>query len=84
MAFTATIQSITPSPDGSGNGINLNVCVVFADSVTGFTQTKSYTFPLSTTQATAVATITADGQTMKTALATIGNLQAKVGSIITI
>lgn len=88
MPFTATIASITPQQDNSGTAgaINISyfVTVNFADSASGFTSTKTYSFPVITTQAAAVAQITADGNTMKTALATAGTLQAKVGSIIII
>lgn len=88
MAFTATISSITPQQDNSGtNGaINISylVAVNFADSASGFTSSKTYSFPVNTTQAAAVAQITADGTAMKSALATAGTLQSKVGSVITI
>lgn len=82
--FTATIQSINPQPDPVGNGLLYQVTVNFADSGSGFTQGKQYSFPLNTTQATAVTQITADGNTLKTALATAGTLQSKVGTVIVI
>lgn len=85
MAFTAKIDSITPNDDGTGAaGINFIVGVTFADSVSGFTSTKTYSFPSTTTQAAAVAQITADGNSYKSKLATLSNLQGKVGSVITI
>lgn len=85
MAFTATITTITPQDDGSGTGtLTFLVAVTFADSVSGFTATKTYAFPSITTQAVAVAQITADGTAYKTHLAAVSNLQQKVGSIITI
>ena len=80
--FSATIQSIIPLPVDSG--VAYQVTVNFADSVSGFTSTKTYNFPVNTTQAAAVAQITADGQSMKTAIAGAGNLQGKIGSVITI
>jgi len=83
MAFTATINSITPSSDG-GNGVVWLTAVAFADSASGFTSTKTYAFPMGTTQASAVATITADGNALKTALAAASTLQSKVGSVITV
>jgi hypothetical protein len=82
MAFQATIVSIAPVPVDTG--VAYQVTVTFADSISGFTSTKTYNFPVNTTQAAAVAAITADGQSMKTAIAGAGNLQAKVGSVITI
>lgn len=83
MAFTAKIDNILPSPDGSG-GIQYSVAVTFADSATGFTASKPYNFPLTTTQAEAVAAITADGQLLKAQLAGIGTLANKIGAVITI
>lgn len=84
MAFTATIVSITPVGDGSGLGITYQTVVNFADSVSGFVSTKVYNFPVNTTQAAAVATITSDGTPMKTAIAGAGSLQQKIGSVIII
>jgi len=83
MAFQALINSITPSDNGQG-GVQLITVVTFSDSVTSFTAVKTYAFPVTTTQASAVATITADGNVYKTTLASIGTLQAKVGSVIVI
>lgn len=82
--FTAKIISITPSPDGSGAGINWLVDVTFNDSASGYSQDKTYSFPMGTTQASAVQTITADGTALKTALASASTLANKVGSVITI
>lgn len=83
MAFTANINSITPGDNGQG-GVQFLVAVAFADSTSGFVMTKTYAFPANSTQAAAVAQITTDGQAYKSALATLSNLQAKVGTIITI
>lgn len=84
MAFTATINSITPSPDGTGIGVNWLVEVDFKDSATGFVSTKTYSFLMGTTQASAVSTITADGNSLKSALGTASTLASKVGSVLTI
>jgi len=84
MAFTATIASITPVGDGTGVGVVYQTVVNFADSASSFASTKTYSFPVNTTQAAAVATITADGTAMKAAISTAGNLQGKIGSVITI
>lgn len=83
MAFTATIISIVPGNDGN-NGVAYQTQVNFADSASGFTATKTYLFPVSTTQASAVTTITNDGTVMKAALASAGTLTGKIGSVITI
>lgn len=83
MAFTATINSITPSSDGN-NGVNWISVVTFADTASGFSSVKTYLFPMGTSQTSAVATITADGNSLKSALATASTLQAKVGSVIII
>lgn len=85
MAFTATINSITPQDDGFGTGkLQFVVGVTFADSASGFTTSKTYSFPPGTGQAAAVAAITADGTAYKANLAAVSNLQSKVGTIITI
>lgn len=81
--MTATINTVTPRGDGQGN-IQFIVDVTFSDATTSFSLTKQYSFPTSTTQAAVVATITADGNVYKTALATISNLASKVGAVITI
>jgi hypothetical protein len=83
MAFTATINAITPSDNGSG-GIQFTVQVTFADSVSGWSTTKIYAFPITTTQTAAVNQITADGTAYKATLGTISTLQSKVGTVITI
>lgn len=83
MAFTATINSITPQSN-DGTTVSYLTAVTFADSASGFTANKTYSFPVNTTQASAVSTITTDGTVMKAALATAGTLQSKVGSVITI
>jgi hypothetical protein len=84
MAFTCTITAITPTPDSTGINLTYKVDVTFLDDVTGYTSNKSYNFPLNSTQANAVNQITKDGTALKTALATVGNLSSKVGTVITI
>lgn len=83
MAFTATINSIAPADDGQGS-IQFLVTVAFADSATGWSTSKTYSFPITITQAAAVAQITTDGTALKAKLATISNLASKVGAVITI
>lgn len=83
MAFTATINAITPSGDGQGD-IQFSVAVTFADSASGLSFARTYVFPVTTTQAAAVAQITADGTAYKTKLTTISNLQSKVGTVLTL
>ncbi len=78
MAFTATINSINFQND------QFNVTVTFFDSATSFTSTKIYNFTSNTTQASAVATITADGTVYKNNLIAFNALQSKVGNVITI
>jgi hypothetical protein len=84
MAFTATIASIIPVGDGTGSGVVYQTVVNFADSASSFLATKTYNFPVTTTQAAAVAAITADGTAMKATIASAGTLQAKIGSVIVI
>jgi hypothetical protein len=85
MSFTATINSIAPQDDGSGLGeLVFIVAVTFADSASGFTTNKTYSFPKTITQPAAVAQITADGLAFKTHLGAVSNLATKVGSVITI
>jgi hypothetical protein len=83
MAFTATVQSISPQSDGNG-GVVYQTVVLFADSASGFSCTKTYNFAMNTSQASAVSAITADGLVMKSTIATASTLQQKVGSVITI
>lgn len=78
MAFNATIQSINYQSD------NWIVAVVFNDTVSGWTTSKTYSLPTGTTQATAVTQITADGTAYKAALTTNTALQSKVGTVIVI
>lgn len=78
MAFTATISSINFQNDV------FNVVVAFNDSATGWTASKTYNFPVGTTQAIAVAQITVDGNAYKAALVANTALQSKVGFVITI
>lgn len=84
MAFTATIESITPGADGTGAGVAFWVKVNFEDSASGYSSSKNYVFPPNTTQNSAVNTITADGTAIKSSLAQVSNLQSKVGAVITI
>lgn len=81
MPFTATIKNIS----GNGNG-QLIIDVMYADSATGFSQEKVFTYPAdgTVTQAQAVADITASGNILKTNLAVLNTLQSKVGNVITI
>jgi hypothetical protein len=85
MSFTATIASITPIADSSSDtGVVYQTVVNFDDSASGFTAIRTYNFATNTTQAAAVAAITADGQAMKSAIAAAGNLRSKVGTVLTI
>ena len=84
MPFTATINSITPNPDGTGSGVNMLVEVTFADSASGFTFVKTYTFPPNETVAAGKVVIQADGEAMKTQIGQIGALQSAVGAVITL
>lgn len=85
MAFTATLTSITPQDDGTNSAtIIFLASVTFSDSATGFIATKTYSFPSNVNQATAVAAITADGNLYKAELATLSNLQTRVGTVLTI
>lgn len=83
MAFTATITNIIPQSDGN-TSVSYLTTVNFADSASSFIATKAYLFPVNTSQASAVATITNDGTAMKAALASAGTLTGKIGSVITI
>jgi hypothetical protein len=78
MAFTATISSVNFQND------QFNIVVAFNDSATNWSANKTYNLPVGTTQATAVAQITADGTAYKAALAANNALQSKVGFVITI
>lgn len=84
MSVKATINTITPSPDGTGTGVNWLVDVTFTDTNSTFTQEKTYSFPMGTTQAQGAAAITADATTLKAALATASTLASKVGTVITV
>lgn len=79
----ATIESITLSPDGTGSGINYQCNVLFSDVTTGYTQTKIYSFPASATILADKAVIQADLNAIKTAVASVANLQSLVGSVLT-
>lgn len=81
--MTATINEII-AQCLDGSTISFLVTVTFADATTGFSLTKTYSFPINTTQSSAVATITADGNNYKSALATISTLASKVGTVINI
>lgn len=80
MAFTATVSSINLQND------NFVINIIFNDSVTSYISTKTYTIPNdgTVTQANVVARITADGTTIKNNLATLNQIQSKVGAVITI
>jgi hypothetical protein len=80
MAFTATINSINLQND------SFVIDVVFNDSATGYTSTKTYTIPNdgTVTQSSMVAKITADGTAIKNNLTALNNIQSKVNSVITI
>ena len=78
MAFTATINSINFQDD------QWSVGVTFNDSVSGWTANKTYSFPVTETQANAVAQITADGTNYKNNLTALTTLQSKVGTVLTI
>lgn len=80
MAFTARIDSITRNNDF------ISVGVTYADGATGFSASKTFDFPDdgTTTQAVAVAQITAVGQKYKADLATNNALLAKVGAVLII
>jgi hypothetical protein len=83
MACTATIESIILSPDGSGNGINYSVGVLFNDPISGFTQTRIYSFASNSTIVADKAIIQADLNTIKTAIAAASSLQQYVGTVLT-
>lgn len=78
MAFTASINSINLQND------QWTVTVLFGDSATGWSSSKTYTFPSATTQTQAMAAITVDGTAYKASLAQLSALQGKVGTVITI
>lgn len=78
----ATIESIELSPDGTGSGVNYQCTVLFSDVTSGYTQTKVYAFPNTATLAADRATIQADLNLIKTAIAGAGNLQNLVGTVL--
>lgn len=83
MACTATVQSITLSPDGTGTGINYCCVVLFNDPVSGFTQTKAYVFPSTSTIISDKAVIQGDLNNFKTLIAAASSLQQYVGTVLT-
>lgn len=83
MAATATIESITLQPDGSGSGVNYLVEVLFSDPVSGFTQEKSYAFPSNATISADKAVIQADLNAIKSAITAASSLQQYVGTVLT-
>lgn len=83
MACTATIQSITLSPDGSGNGINYQVGVLFNDLTNGYIQNKTYSFNSTAAILADKAVIQADLNTIKAAINSVTNLQSLVGTVLT-
>jgi hypothetical protein len=80
MAFTATINSINLQND------SFVIDVVFNDSASGYTSTKTYTVinDGTVTQANLVSRITADGTAIKNNLTALNQIQSKVGVSITI
>jgi hypothetical protein len=80
MAFTATVQSINLQND------QFLIAVLFNDSATGYTSTKTYTFANdgTTTQTSVVNKVTTDGAVMKANLTVLNQIQSKVGTIIVI
>jgi hypothetical protein len=82
MACTATISSIDLIPDGTGTGINYGIIVLFNDTVSGFTQTKNYSFPVTETIAAARATIQSDLNGFKTLIAEASSLQQYIGTVL--
>lgn len=83
MACTATIQSIQLSPDGTGNGVNYLVCVLFNDITSGYTQGKNYSFAGNSSILADKAVIQADLNTIKSAIASASALQTFVGTVLT-
>jgi hypothetical protein len=83
MTCIATIQTIGVAPDGTGTGVNNTCTVVFSDDVTGYTQTKVYAFPSTSTIQADRAIIQADLNTLKALLASSVNLQQYVGAVLT-
>lgn len=83
MACTATIESITFGPDGTGSGVNYLATVLFNDPVSGFTQTKNYAFSSTSTILADKAVIQADLNSIKTAIAAASSLQQYVGVVLT-
>lgn len=81
MSTTATINSITLNLDNAGNPY-YDVNVTFADSGTGFTSTKDYSFLTSITILEVKTQIQQDGAMLKTACAASTALQSSVGTVI--
>lgn len=83
MACTATIESIELMPDGTGTGINYCCVVLFNDPISGFTQTKTYSFPNSSAIITDKNAIQSDLNGFKTLIAAASSLQQYVGTVLT-
>jgi len=82
MACTATIQSITLQPDGTGNGVNYLVGVLFNDPTSGYTQEKNYTFAYNSTINADKAVIQTDLNAIKTAISSASALQQYIGTVL--
>lgn len=79
----ATIQSITPSPDQTGSGVQYLCTVLFSDVTSGYSQTKTYAFATNSTVLANKAIIQADLNVIKAAIAGATNLQSAVGTVLT-
>lgn len=82
LNMTATVESIGLAASPNGQGVQIPVNILFAESTTGFSFSKVYNFPANVTQAQAQAQITADGEAIKAELAQVINLQSLVGAVI--
>lgn len=79
----ATIQSITPSPDGSGSGVVYLCTVQFSDVISGYSQIKTYAFATNSTILVDKAVIQADLTAIKAGIAGATALQSLVGTVLT-
>lgn len=80
MAFTATINTIKFQSEG------IRVDVTYLDSATGFTATRSFSYPLdgSATQVSVANEIKAVGAMLKANLVIANAILANVGTVLTI
>ncbi len=80
MSFTATLQSVNLQGD------NFVMQVLFSDSATGYSTTKTYNIPndSTVTKAALQARVTADGTDIKNNLTKLNQIQTLVGNSITI